>query len=113
MSSASYSQVHPFTIGPDLVSLDLRLAMGRRWMKLMSQLPAALRAKIMARWTVSAPDPASDADVPLVAHPEVHTSYLIAAPQNPSPAEQTTLDETSCNPTHSVVCGLAWGAGKG
>src|SRR4051812_18337813 len=26
----------PFTIGPDRVSLDLRVALGRRWMKLMS-----------------------------------------------------------------------------
>ncbi len=47
----------------------------------------------------------------LVAHPEVHTSYLIAAPQNPSPAEQAVLDKTSCDPTHSVVCGLAWAHG--
>ena len=48
-------------------------------MKLMSQLPAALRAKIMARWTVSAPDPASDADVPLVAHPEVWATLQAVA----------------------------------
>ena len=27
----------------------------------------------------------------LVAHPEVHTNYLIAAPQHPSPAEQAVL----------------------
>src|SRR6202789_1155989 len=47
----------------------------------------------------------------LVAHPEVHTSYLIAAPQNPSPTEQAVLDKTSCDPTHSVVCGLAWAHG--
>ena len=47
----------------------------------------------------------------LVAHPEVHTSYLIASPQNPSPAEQAVLDKTSCDPTHSVVCGLAWAHG--
>ena len=43
----------------------------------------------------------------LVAHPDVHTSYLIAAPQSPSPAEQAELAKTSCDATHSVVCGLA------
>ena len=47
----------------------------------------------------------------LVAHPEVHTNYLIAAPQNPSPAEQAVLAKTSCDATHSVVCGLAWAHG--
>ena len=47
----------------------------------------------------------------LVAHPQVHTSYLIKAPQNPSPAEQAELDKTSCDPAHSVVCGLAWSHG--
>ena len=47
----------------------------------------------------------------LVAHPEVHTSYLVAAPQNPSPAEQAVLAKTSCDATHSVVCGLAWAHG--
>jgi hypothetical protein len=69
----------PFTIGPDLVNLDLRLAMGRRWMKLMSPQPPALRAKIMARWPISVPDPASDAGVPLLAHPEVWATLQAVA----------------------------------
>ena len=47
----------------------------------------------------------------LVAHPDVHTSYLIAAPQSPSRAEQAVLAKTSCDATHSVVCGLAWAQG--
>ena len=47
----------------------------------------------------------------LVAHPEVHTSYLITAPQSPSPAEQVELAKTSCDASHSVVCGLAWSHG--
>ena len=47
----------------------------------------------------------------LVAHPDVHTRYLIASPQSPSPAQQAVLDKTSCNPIHSVVCRLAWSHG--
>jgi alpha,alpha-trehalase len=47
----------------------------------------------------------------LVAHPDVHTSYLLAAPQTPSPAEAAVLAKTSCDATHSVVCGLAWAHG--
>jgi len=69
----------PFTIGTGPVSLDLRLAMGRRWMKLMAPQPQALRAKIMARWPVSGPDPGSDADVPLLAHPEVWATLQAVA----------------------------------
>jgi hypothetical protein len=79
LETAAEGRAVPFAIGPDLVSLDLRLAMGRRWMKLMSPQPAALRAKIMARWPVSAPDPASDADVPLLAHPEVRATLQAVA----------------------------------
>jgi alpha,alpha-trehalase len=47
----------------------------------------------------------------LVAHPEVHTNYLIAAPQSPSPAEQAALAKTSCDASHSVVCALAYSHG--
>ena len=69
----------PFTIGTDLASLDLRLAMGRRWMKLMSPHPPPERAKIIGRWAISAPDPTSDSDVPLVAHPEVWATLQAVA----------------------------------
>jgi hypothetical protein len=65
----------PFTIGPDRVGLDMRVAMGRRWMKLMSASPApvqaAAQAEIISRWLIPAPNPATDDDVPLVAHPDV------------------------------------------
>ncbi len=47
----------------------------------------------------------------LVAHPDVHTHYLIPAPENPSPAEWAMLARTSCDPSHSVVCRLAWSHG--
>jgi alpha,alpha-trehalase len=47
----------------------------------------------------------------LVAHPDVHTNYLLAAPQSPSAAEQATLGKTSCDTSRSVVCGLAWAHG--
>jgi alpha,alpha-trehalase len=47
----------------------------------------------------------------LLAHPDVHTNYLLAAPQHPSPAEQAKLAQASCDASHSVVCGLAWAHG--
>jgi hypothetical protein len=48
-------------------------------MKLMSPHPPPVRNKIMHRWSITAPDPASDADVPLVAHPEVWATILAVA----------------------------------
>ncbi len=47
----------------------------------------------------------------LVAHPDVHTNYLVQAPENPSEAEQAELAKTSCNMTQSVVCKEAWSGG--
>jgi alpha,alpha-trehalase len=47
----------------------------------------------------------------LVDHPDVHTNYLVPAPENPSPAEQAELAKTSCDATHSVVCKEAWSGG--
>ena len=72
------SRVVPFAIGADLVGLDLRLAMGRRWMKLIAHHPP-LHDKMLARWPISAPDPTSDNDVPLVAQPEVWSTLLAVA----------------------------------
>jgi alpha,alpha-trehalase len=47
----------------------------------------------------------------LVAHPDVHTNYLIPAPEHPTAAEQTQLAKTSCDAAQSVVCALAWSHG--
>jgi alpha,alpha-trehalase len=47
----------------------------------------------------------------LVDHPDVHTNYLVPAPENPSAAEQAGLAKTSCDMTESVVCKEAWAHG--
>jgi hypothetical protein len=59
----------PFTVGSDQISFDLRVAMGRWWLKSVS--PPPLRAKFLPRWPIRLPDPAADSDATLVAHPEV------------------------------------------
>ncbi|HEY3688197.1 MAG TPA: hypothetical protein VGL93_34485 [Streptosporangiaceae bacterium] len=63
----------PFTVGTDLIGLDLRLVLGRRWTKLMNAAipPGPVRDKITARWPIPLPDPASEADATLVSHPDV------------------------------------------
>jgi alpha,alpha-trehalase len=43
----------------------------------------------------------------LLAHPEVHTDYLVDAPDNPTPTETEALAKTSCDITASRVCAHA------
>jgi alpha,alpha-trehalase len=40
----------------------------------------------------------------LLAHPDLHTGYLIDAPEHPSPAQATALAKTSCDIRGSKVC---------
>lgn len=66
----------PFRIGADRVSFDLRLAMGRRWLKLA---PLHHRGSYVKRWPIRLPDPAAEADTPLVAHSEVWATMQAVA----------------------------------
>jgi alpha,alpha-trehalase len=43
----------------------------------------------------------------LLAHPDVHTDFLVSAPDTPDAAEQAKLAETSCDPRISEVCAHA------
>jgi alpha,alpha-trehalase len=43
----------------------------------------------------------------LLAHPDVHTNYILEAPDNPTPAEAAELAKTSCDITTSKVCAHA------
>lgn len=57
-----------FAVGDDLAALDLRLVMGRQWLRLV---PAPLRPGFVTRYAITPPDPTDQADVELVAHLEV------------------------------------------
>jgi alpha,alpha-trehalase len=43
----------------------------------------------------------------LLAHPDLHTGYLIDAPDNPIPAQALSLAKTSCDMSTSKVCAHA------
>ena len=66
----------PFTVGDDPISFDLRLALGRRWLKLINP---SLRPAFVARYPIDAPDPAAERDTTLVAHDEVWATLQAAA----------------------------------
>ncbi|MFB9237861.1 hypothetical protein ACFFWC_20245 [Plantactinospora siamensis] len=63
----------PFAFGADPLSYDLRLAIGRRWLKLLDAAPPLRRFRqdYVDHYPIAAPDPAADADTARVAHPEV------------------------------------------
>ena len=63
----------PMDRGPDPVGYDLRLAIGRRWLKLLDNavLLRPFRDDYISRYPIAAPDPTADADTPRTAHPEV------------------------------------------
>jgi hypothetical protein len=63
----------PFAFGADPISYDLRLVIGRRWLKLLGSalLLRLLRQAYVDHYPIALPDPAVDADTERVAHPEV------------------------------------------
>ncbi|MFM9633528.1 MULTISPECIES: hypothetical protein [Streptomyces] len=74
-------QALPFAFGPERISYDLRLAIGRRWLKLMSLNPPIRhhRQDFVKLYRIALPSPASDADSPRVAHPEVWSTLQAVA----------------------------------
>lgn len=66
----------PLRAGEQYLSLDLRMAVGRRWMKLLERdraagrLTADYRAAYLTRYAVRVPDPTDPADVTVCAHAE-------------------------------------------
>lgn len=69
----------PMTLGPREVALDIRLAMGRYWLKLVTPLSAAARAQYVTAYPVHVPDPLVTADAAICAHQEAWTGFAAAS----------------------------------
>lgn len=68
----------PLKQGTRPISLDLRLLLGRQWLKMIAA-SADTRAEYIAQYPVSAPDPANNLDALYCAHPEVWSSFAAVA----------------------------------
>ena len=68
----------PLRIGGQLASLDLRLAMGRQWQRLIAPIGVYAQAFTDA-YPVTAPDPALAADAQLCSEPPVFALFAAAA----------------------------------
>lgn len=71
----------PFVFGTDPIAFDLRLAIGRRWLKLLDQSPPIRHFSddYIALYPIALPDPAADADTPRAAHPDVWSTLQAVA----------------------------------
>jgi len=65
----------PFVLGGHQGALDIRLLMGRYWLKLIDSLEPAARAEYISRYPVHKPDPTNVADAPTVAHQEAWSAF--------------------------------------
>jgi hypothetical protein len=65
----------PFTIAGQPIALDIRIAMGKRWLKLIGGLEAGLVDKFVTAYGVAMPDPDDPAGAPVAAHRESLQSF--------------------------------------
>jgi hypothetical protein len=64
---------------PHRVALDIRLLMGRQWLKMIQGVaPAAAAQEFRARYPVHEPDPTDPLDSPTCAHPEAWSNFAAA-----------------------------------
>lgn len=61
------------------VSLDIRLLMGRQWLKMIKPVSAASVPQFIAAYPVHTPDPLAPVDAGICAHPEAWSSFQAAA----------------------------------
>lgn len=83
LETVAERQPLPFTFGEEPIAFDLRLALGRRWLKLLAR-SSELRShdfgeQYVTRYPIALPDPADPADAARVAHPEVWASMQAVA----------------------------------
>jgi hypothetical protein len=68
----------PLSMGDRAVSLDIRLLLGRQWLKMVAPV-ADYAAAFRQRYPIETPDPTSRDDAHLCAHPEVWQRYAAVA----------------------------------
>jgi hypothetical protein len=67
-----------FSLGGKNIALDIRLLMGRQWIKMVSKVGNYAKAFI-EKYPIEQPDPTSKEDAPLCAHQEVWQTFAAAS----------------------------------
>lgn len=73
----------PFQVGAQEISLDLRVMIGRHWLKLLRKHPSTdiqdLKDSYLTEYGIESPDPNSEDDVQITAHIEVWQQFAAVA----------------------------------
>jgi hypothetical protein len=72
----------PFLLAGHEVSLDIRVLLGRQWLKLVRAIPgipATVAGEFATQYSIHAPDPANTADAATAAHPEALATFRAVA----------------------------------
>ena len=94
----------PFHAGDEMRSLDLRLLMGRRWLRMAGSLEAGLADQFISQYPIEAPDPADIADAGITAHPRAWQQ--IAAVAGRAMDGYALYDHLTSDPTHHAHDGI-------
>jgi hypothetical protein len=68
-----------FTRAGQVMSLDLRLLMGRQWLRLVAPIDSGLKGDYVDKFRIDEPVPTSDADATICAHPRVWQQFSAVA----------------------------------
>src|SRR5215467_1456090 len=90
---------------PLQVSFDLRLAMGRQWLEMISGIGGGYRQAFIDAYKITAPDPTSSADVGRCAQPEVW--QLFAAVAGRAMDGGALYLHVTADPSHHAYDGVA------
>lgn len=97
----------PFSAGAQLLSLDLRLQMGRRWLKM---IPASAAEPFKSGYPIFRPDPAAKADAGICAHAETWQQFQAVAGRAMDGAKlYFHLKENPANLASDGIAGLSAG----
>ena len=61
------------------MSLEIRLLMGRQWLKMVRSLAATAVDEFISSYSIDAPNPTNTVDAPVCAHPEALSSFAAVA----------------------------------
>ena len=68
-----------FNVGSDKITLDLRLVLGQKWLKMAGKIGNLYPAVFIARYPIDLPDPSKRDQAAVCAHPEVWQSFAAVA----------------------------------
>jgi hypothetical protein len=97
----------PLAQGGHEISLDIRLLMGRYWLKLIQPLAPAAIPQFIAAYAIHNPDPTVPADAPTCAHPEAWSSFAAVTGRRMDGAKLYAHLSNSANHAYDGIPALA------